>query len=66
MGGNKAAYDLAYQRALEGKSSQSMWAFFTTYFEDEYTRQSRARGERDGAAARAAAQGGGAPAVAEA
>jgi hypothetical protein len=52
MSGNKAAYDNAYQRALEGKSSQSWWAFFTTYFEDEYTRQSRQRGERDGAAAR--------------
>ena len=52
MSGNKAAYDAAYQRALEGKSSQSWWAFFTTYFEDEYTRQSRQRGERDGAAAR--------------
>ncbi len=58
MGGNKAAYDSAYQRALEGKSSRSVWAFFTTYFEDEYTRQSRVRGERDGAAARAAATAG--------
>ena len=52
MSGNKSAYDTAYQRALQGKSSQSWWAFFTTYFEDEYTRQSRQRGERDGAAAR--------------
>ncbi|HEV7587608.1 MAG TPA: hypothetical protein VGO40_05715 [Longimicrobium sp.] len=52
MSGNKVAYDVAYQRALDGKSSQSWWAFFTTYFEDEYTRQSRRRGERDGAAAR--------------
>jgi hypothetical protein len=58
MSGNKAAYDLAYQRALEGKSSRSMWAFLTTFFEDEYTRQSRERGERDGAAARAAAREG--------
>jgi len=57
MSGNKAAYDSAYQRALEGKSSQSWWAFFTTYFEDEYTRQSRQRGERDGAAAREQASG---------
>lgn len=53
MSGNKAAYESAYQRALDGKSSQSWWAFFTTYFEDEYTRQSRQRGERDGTAARA-------------
>jgi hypothetical protein len=52
MSGNKVAYDNAYQRALEGKSSQSWWAFFTTYFEDEYRRQSRQRGERDGTAAR--------------
>ncbi|HEX8904482.1 MAG TPA: hypothetical protein VF771_06555 [Longimicrobiaceae bacterium] len=65
MGGNKAAYDLAYKRALEGKSSRSVWAFLTTYFEDEYTRQSRARGERDGTAARAAATGG-APAATDA
>jgi hypothetical protein len=52
MSGNKVAYDSAYQRALEGKSSQSWWAFLTSYFEDEYTRQSRRRGERDGSAAR--------------
>ena len=52
MSGNKVAYDAAYQRALDGKSSQSWWSFFTTYFEDEYTRQSRQRGERDGTAAR--------------
>ncbi|MFL5383304.1 MAG: hypothetical protein ACJ8GN_12365 [Longimicrobiaceae bacterium] len=52
MRGNKAAYDTAYQRALDGKSSQSWWMFFTTYFEDEYTRESRRRGERDGLAAR--------------
>ena len=52
MSGNKVAYDAAYQRALEGKSSQSWWSFLTTPFEDEYTRQSRQRGERDGAAAR--------------
>ena len=52
MSGNKVAYDAAYQRALDGKSSQSWWSFITTPFEDEYTRQSRQRGERDGAAAR--------------
>ena len=52
MSGNKVAYDAAYQRALDGKSSQSWWSFLTTPFEDEYTRQSRQRGERDGAAAR--------------
>jgi len=57
MSGNKVAYDAAYQRALGGKSSQSWWSFLTTPFEDEYTRQSRQRGERDGAAAREQATG---------
>jgi hypothetical protein len=54
MGGNnKQAYDAAFQRGREGKSSQSWWHALTTYFEDEYTRQSRQKGERDGAAERA-------------
>jgi len=57
MSGNKAAYEAAYQRALDGKSSQSWWSFLTTPFEDEYTRQSRQRGERDGAAARETGSG---------
>jgi hypothetical protein len=58
MGGNKQAYESAYKRALEGKSSRSIWSLLTSTFEDTYTRQSRVRGERDGAAARAAAQNG--------
>ena len=58
MSGNKAAYDAAYQRALDGKHSQSWWAFLTTFFEDTYTRQSRERGERDGMAARQQHAGG--------
>lgn len=56
MGGNKQAYESAYKRALEGKSSRSIWSMLTSPFEDTYTQQSRQRGERDGAAARAAAQ----------
>lgn len=52
MSGNKQAYDAAYQRALAGKSSQTLWHFLITPFEDEYTRSSRERGARDGAAAR--------------
>ena len=55
MNGNKEAYEAAYQRALQGKSSTSLWDLLGRAFEDEYTRQSREKGERDGQAARAAA-----------
>ena len=55
---NKAAYDAAYQRAVEGRSSQPIWNFFNSAFEDEYTRESRTAGARDGAAARLAAESG--------
>lgn len=54
MGGNKQAYEEAYQRALHGKSSWSLKNFFLLPFEDTYTRQSREKGARDGAAAREA------------
>ena len=54
---NKAAYDAAYQRAVEGKSSHAIWNFFNSAFEDEYTRESREAGARDGAAARLATAG---------
>ncbi len=54
MTGNKQAYDAAYQRALEGKSSRSLWDAIKAPFEDTYTRQSREQGERAGIAARAA------------
>ena len=55
MNGNKQAYETAYQRALEGKSSRTLTEFLMAPFEDNYTKQSRERGMRDGAAARAAA-----------
>lgn len=55
MSGNKQAYEAAYQRAVEGKSSLTLWGWFASSFEDQYTRQSREKGERDGTAARAAA-----------
>lgn len=56
MSGNRKAYDEAFQRALNGKSSNSLLRLVQRPFEDEYTRQSRLQGERDGAAARAEAQ----------
>jgi hypothetical protein len=55
MIGNKEAYDAAYQRVLHGKSSRPVWGLLLAPFEDEYTRQSRVKGEQDGAAARQAA-----------
>ena len=54
MNSNQEAYDLAYQRAVEGKSPRSLWSIITSAFEDEYTRKSREKGTRDGAADRAA------------
>ena len=66
MNGNQQAYDSAYQRSIDGKSSRSPWGLLTSLFEDAYTRQSRLNGERDGIAARVAAVGadnGGAPTV---
>lgn len=52
MSGNKQAYTEAYERAKEGRS-RPFWQILMAPFTDEYTRQSRAKGERDGAAARA-------------
>jgi hypothetical protein len=54
MSGNKQAYEEAYQRASEGRS-RSLWSRLGSAMEDQYTRQSRIKGERDGAAARAGA-----------
>ena len=51
---NKEVYREAYQRAEAGRS-RSLWSFFLWQFEDDYSRRSRLEGERDGAAARAAA-----------
>lgn len=56
MSGNKQAYDAAYQRALAGKSSRTLLSLFMAPFEDNYTRQSREKGWKDGMAARAQAQ----------
>ncbi len=54
MHGNKQAYKAAYDRALAGKSTRSLLDFLTWPFEDNYSRQSREEGARDGAAARQA------------
>lgn len=56
MSGNKQAYEAAYQRALAGKSSRPLWSLFLAPFEDQYTRTSREKGQRDGIAAREAQQ----------
>ena len=60
MSGNKQAYEEAYQRASEGRS-RSLWSRLGSAMEDQYTRQSRMKGERDGAAARAGGATAGAP-----
>lgn len=52
MSGNKRAYEEAFQRAAEGRS-RSLWNRLGSVMEDQYTRQSRMKGERDGAASRA-------------
>ncbi len=54
MHGNKQAYQAAYERALAGKTTRSLLDMLTWPFEDNYTRQSREQGARDGAAARLA------------
>jgi hypothetical protein len=56
MSGNKEAYDAAYQRALDGRSPNLLRDLVLRPFEDEYTRQSRLKGQKDGAAARAATE----------
>ena len=54
MQGNRRAYEAAYRRTLNGERT-SLLELVMRPFEDAYTRESRLRGERDGAAARAAA-----------
>ena len=54
MHGNKQAYQASYERALAGKSTRSLLDMLTWPFEDNYSRQSREQGARDGAAARLA------------
>ena len=51
---NREAYGAAYQRALGGHY-RPIWEILMTPFEDEYTRESRQKGEQAGAAARHAA-----------
>ena len=65
MIGNKQAYEAAYRRGLEGRSSRGLLDLLTAPFEDHYTRTSREKGHRDGRAARddQPAQAGGAPAA---
>jgi hypothetical protein len=58
---NRKVYDEAYERALAGHSP-TVWQRITAIFEDEYTRQSRVKGEHDGIEARAAQQASQAPA----
>jgi hypothetical protein len=54
MIGNRDAYDAAYHRALAGHH-RPIWEVLMATFEDEYTRESRQKGEQAGAAARRAA-----------
>lgn len=49
MNGNKQVYTEAFDRARTGKS-RSMWDRLLDPFQDQYTRQSRAKGEHDGSA----------------
>ena len=61
MAGDKQVYREAFERALDGKS-RTLWQRILFPFQDQYTRYSRQRGERDGVVARAEAQRGeGAP-----
>jgi hypothetical protein len=59
MSANKQAYTEAYERALHGKPRPLLDKILAVFTEDQYTRQSREKGERDGMAARE----GGAPAM---
>lgn len=50
---NKQVYDIAYKRAIEGKSPRTLWETVLSPFEDVATRMAREAGEREGKAARA-------------
>jgi hypothetical protein len=50
---NKQVYNIAYKRAIEGKSPRTLWETVLSPFEDVETRKSREAGEREGKAARA-------------
>lgn len=56
MHGNKAAYDEAFARTMEGKLPRPFWGYLILPFEDDYTRRSREEGKRDGLAAREASR----------
>ncbi|HEX8362429.1 MAG TPA: hypothetical protein VF613_20080 [Longimicrobium sp.] len=53
MPSNKQAYMEAFERAREGKPRPLVDKILAVFTEDQYTRQSREKGERDGMAARA-------------
>lgn len=55
MTANKQAYTEAYERALHGKPRPLLEKILGIFTDDQYTRQSREQGERDGLAARASA-----------
>ncbi|HYH80536.1 MAG TPA: hypothetical protein VEX86_12090 [Longimicrobium sp.] len=52
MTGNKKAYDEAFERGRSGKGARTLWEKLLAPMEDNYTRQSRDKGWRDGEAAR--------------
>ncbi len=52
MTANKQAYTEAYERALQGKPRPLLEKILGVFTDDQYTRQSREQGERDGMAAR--------------
>jgi hypothetical protein len=54
MSANKQAYTEAYERTLHGKPRPLLDKILAIFTEDQYTRQSREKGERDGLAAREA------------
>ncbi len=57
MSGNKQAYDAAFERGRIGKGARTLWERILSPLEDEYTRQSRDKGWRDGEAARESGAG---------
>ena len=52
MSANKQAYTEAFERAVHGKPRPLLDKVLAVFTEDQYTRQSREKGERDGMAAR--------------
>ncbi len=52
MASNKQAYTEAFERAREGRPRPLLEKILGVFTDDQYTRQSREKGERDGMAAR--------------